>query len=311
MLTHNFIWQGRTDTEDGDAGRRWHQLVNQENSQFALVGLACDIGVAANKGRIGAAKGPDAIRAALANLPWHLSGSFTDAGNINATDDLEQTQHLYAEQISQQLQQNRLVIGLGGGHEIAWGSYQGLVNAIASDNSIGIINFDAHLDLRKPAPHTSSGTPFRQIAEYCQANKREFHYACLGVSKAANTPALFDYAASTNTHILLDKNCSFNNAKDCLTPMLQKIDALYVTSCLDAFPAAIAPGVSAPSALGIQPELVIEVLHWLAKSQRDLGYSWRLADIAEMNPDYDIDNRTAKLAARLVFEITEALSQSN
>lgn len=312
VLSNNFSWQGRTDSEDGEAGRRWHQMVNQgRHSQFALLGFNCDLGVAANKGRIGARAGADAIRSALANLPWHLSGSFTDTGNIIAADDLAQAQTAYAEQISAQLGNNKLVIGLGGGHEIAWGSYQGLKQATAAHKNIGIINFDAHLDLRKPAPHNSSGTPFRQIAEFCQAYNHKFHYSCIGVSKAANTPALFDFAASTNTGILLDKDCNFNNAKNCLVPMLQRIDELYLTICLDAFPAATAPGVSAPSALGIQAELVIDLLHWLAQCRSEYGFAWRLADIAEMNPKYDIDSRTAKLAARIVFEIAEALAQSN
>ena len=84
--------------------------------------------------------------------------------------------------------------------------------------------------------------------------------------------------------------------------MLSAVDELYVTVCLDVFPANIAPGVSAPSALGISVEFVIQMIHWIAQSQSTFHYNWRLADIAEMNPNYDIDNRTAKLAARLIYE---------
>ena len=91
--------------------------------------------------------------------------------------------------------------------------------------------------------------------------------------------------------------------------MLKEIDELYVTICLDAFPAYLAPGVSAPSALGISPQFVIAILHWLRKSQEKFNYSWRLSDVAEMNPLFDIDNRTAKLAARLIFEILNAKSE--
>jgi formiminoglutamase len=58
--------------------------------------------------------------------------------------------------------------------------------------------------------------------------------------------------------------------------------------------------------LGISPQFVINMLHWLAESQSDLSFNWQLADVAEMNPTYDIDNRTAKLAARLIFEILQA-----
>ena len=59
-------------------------------------------------------------------------------------------------------------------------------------------------------------------------------------------------------------------------------------------------------ALGISPLFVINMLHWLAQSQSIFNYRWQLADVAEMNPTYDIDNRTAKLAARLIFEMVNA-----
>lgn len=59
---------------------------------------------------------------------------------------------------------------------------------------VGIINLDAHLDLRF-ADCASSGTPFRQLALECDAQQRGFHYTCIGVSRAANTQALWDEAA--------------------------------------------------------------------------------------------------------------------
>ena len=88
--------------------------------------------------------------------------------------------------------------------------------------------------------------------------------------------------------------------------MLRHVDHLYITVCLDAFPGHLAPGVSAPSSLGISLKFVIECIRWLAQSQQDYGYQWQLADVAEMNPQFDIDNRTAKLAARIIFEMVQA-----
>ena len=82
---------------------------------------------------------------------------------------------------------------LGGGHEIAWGSFQGLARWLESrgdDGAVLVLNLDAHFDLRTGRPG-SSGTPFDQIASYCQERGRKLQYACLGVSRLANTPALF------------------------------------------------------------------------------------------------------------------------
>lgn len=306
-LDKTYQWQGREDTEEGQHGLRWHQVMNnqKQTKSCSLLGFECDLGVAANKGRVGAAKGPNGIRHALANQAWHADCSLWDAGNIVAASHLADAQHHYAQQITQSLNQHSFVIGLGGGHEMAWGSYQGLTQHLGAEpnKKIGIINFDAHFDLRNPSKQTSSGTPFRQIAEYCQTHQKPFNYACLGVAAASNTSALFAYAKQTKTRYLLDIDCNLKAAKQLLEPMLKEVDELYVTVCLDAFPASIAPGVSAPSALGISVEFVINMLHWIAQSQSAFDYNWRLADIAEMNPTYDIDNRTAKLAARLIYEI--------
>lgn len=308
--TDNFHWQGRQDSEDGDAGHRWHNRVshNAAHQAVALHGYSCDKGVAANKGRIGAKNGPDAIRAALANIAWHLPGGAYDAGNTSESESLPHTQDHYANTINALLSDHELVIGLGGGHDIAWGSYLGLSENLKHrpDNTIGIINFDAHFDLRVPAPDTSSGTPFYQVAQHCEQTRQAFHYGCLGIAETSNTRALFERADTLQVAYLSDMQCSMSATRELLIPMLNQVDELYVTVCLDVFSADQAPGVSAPSAFGIEPGYVIETLHWLAACQESFGYRWRLTDIAEMNPRFDIDGRTAKLAARLIHEVCKA-----
>lgn len=325
-LNTSYIWQGRQDLEYAELGQRIHQVINKDKHHtsaekiYTLIGFECDKGVAANKGRVGASMGPNAIRDALANIAWHGNSSVTlqDKGNVEATGTLECAQDHFAKQIAECLTSSQLIIGIGGGHEIAWGSYQGLAQHIGSNRGldrpakkIGIVNFDAHFDLRNPHPSASSGTPFRQIAEQCIERNQNFDYACIGLSQSANTEALFKYAKQVKVRYLFDINCKVKAAKKLLKPLLTDIDELYVTICLDAFPSAIAPGVSAPSTLGISPHFVIKLIHWLADSQEKYCYNWHLADIAEMNPSFDIDNTTARLAARLTFEVMNAHSKIN
>ncbi|MFA0703754.1 formimidoylglutamase, partial [Vibrio sp. 10N.222.48.A8] len=79
--THNFVWTGRNDLEDGELGTRVHHITTQVQSNVlnegltdnavALVGFASDAGVARNKGRVGAKQAPNLIRQALANMAWH------------------------------------------------------------------------------------------------------------------------------------------------------------------------------------------------------------------------------------------------
>src|SRR3546814_12598663 len=75
---------------------------------------------------------------------------------------------------------------------------------------------------------------------------------------------------------------------------MARADLIYLTIDLDVLPAAVAPGVSAPAALGV-PLYVVEAFTNRIKASGKL----RLAEIAEMNPEYDIDNHTDRAAARL------------
>ncbi|GGW88074.1 formimidoylglutamase [Alteromonas halophila] len=304
------LWNGRIDSEDGEAGHRWHQRVSFDNKasqgDTVLIGYPNDAGVIANKGRPGASGGPNALRQSLASLPWQLTGNLIDSGDSDIADDLATTQQHFADAVDRYLNQGARVIGLGGGHDIAWGSWQGLKKA-RPDARIGIINLDAHLDLRPCDTVTSSGTPFRQIARWCEANSQPFHYACLGVSEAANTTALLDYAKASGTRVLRDFRFSADRAATLVSSMLDEIDELYVTVCMDAFPAASAPGVSAPAALGIPASEVVMFLRWLGVEVTNRRINWRLSDIAELNPSFDKDHKTSRLAARMGFELARSM----
>ena len=69
---------------------------------------------------------------------------------------------------------------------------------------------------------------------------------------------------------------------------------------MDGFSSAYAPGVSAPSTLGLTPNFVYKVLAFLFQSKKVIS-----CDIAELNPDFDVDDSTAGLAARLVDYIVQ------
>ncbi|TQV78885.1 formimidoylglutamase [Exilibacterium tricleocarpae] len=311
------LWQGRADTGESAPVWRWHQRVEAWDRQqpatpgMALVGFACDEGVRRNGGRVGARQGPAAIRRALANLAWHGETRCFDAGDIICSDrGLESAQDELAAHLSGLLHRRLVPVVLGGGHEIAWGSFQGLAGAVAAGAevapTIGVINFDAHFDLRNPAPGASSGTPFRQIAHWCERQGCDFHYLVLGINPSANTQALFQFAEANQVRWRTDIDCRagadvavYRELEQFVAPL----DYLYVTVCLDVFSACYAPGVSAPAAVGIEPAWVIAAVRALKNLCREHAVGWLMADIAELNPCFDSDDRTAKLAARLVHEI--------
>ncbi|MGB3152332.1 MAG: formimidoylglutamase [Maribacter sp.] len=281
---------------------------NSSKKKIALLGYSCEEGVKRNLGRTGAANGPDAIRKQLGKLPNHLAPEvfLADIGTITCVkEDLEATQTTLSQKISEVLALNTFPIVLGGGHDVAYGSYNGIKKHMGSSKTIGIINFDAHFDLRSNQNENNSGTPFYQIAQDCKINGRHFHYLCLGVRKDANDRTLFQTAKELEVkYILRDTfRIEFHNEINAwINAFIKNVDAVYVTIDLDGFSSAYAPGVSAPSPMGFTPDVVLESLKTISSSGKLCAL-----DIAEMNPNFDVDNQTARLAASLIHSVIHTL----
>lgn len=301
-------WQGRVDREESGFAARWHQCIGAPRADahgVTLLGFACDAGVVRNQGRAGAAAGPAALRRALAGIALDAPGALYDAGDVVCgADALETAQAAYAQSVHALLADGQRVIGLGGGHEIAFGSFCGLFDALQAAGHaaprIGIVNFDAHFDLRADA-RPSSGTPFRQIAERCAQEGTAFRYQCFGISRFANTAALFERARALGVHWREDEDLTqlqLPDARAELQTLLDSVDHLYLTVCLDVLPPALAPGVSAPSARGIELAVLEPLLDAAVASGK-----LRLFDLAELNPQFDRDQQSARVAARLVARV--------
>ena len=301
-MNQTFTWQGRNDG-DTEEHRRIHQIINQEQTaEYALIGFSSDEGVKRNKGRIGAAEAPNVIRSQLANLPVHQNIHLQDLGNVICEQgQLEQAQAALASRVQHSLEQGMKPIVLGGGHEVAFGSFSGLFKYVQQhqfQQKIGIINFDAHFDLRE-AEHVTSGTPFLNAAQLSAQHQQAFHYLCIGVAKHANTKVLFNTADRLNCRYIYDYELQLAQLPvliEKVQAFMDQVDVLYVTIDLDVFHASIAPGVSAPAVKGIDLN-IFEPLFQVIKHTGKI----RVFDVAECNPNYDLDNRTAKLAAYLIF----------
>ena len=310
------LWQGRIDHDEGELAQRWHQKVKvlgadpaKHSPGTVLLGFSCDDGVVRNHGRPGAAAAPAAVRKVLANFAWHQQLPVYDGGDVHSRDDaLEAAQFVLGTHVAAALAAGHRPLIIGGGHEVAWASWQGLATwarapageATALPRHIGVINFDAHFDLRAGEMSTS-GTPFRQIADDCKTHGRPFHYACFGVSRHANTAALYARAAELGACWLEDDQLMpshLDSARALLADFLGKVDAVHLSIDLDVLPAAIAPGVSAPAARGVELAVVETLINQIQASGKLI-----LAEIAELNPSFDIDNRTTRVAARLISRL--------
>ena len=305
------LWQGRK----SNAHLYLHEkvicvdIIKQETKKtIAILSYACDVGVKRNQGRVGAVTGPEAIIKQLAKMPNHLDNNtkLLDVGTVFCIDEnMEQAQQTLAKTVTSLLKNNNFPIVLGGGHDIAYGHYNGILNAVEKHKTIGIINFDAHFDLRANTNGNNSGTPFFQIAEDYKTNNRPFKYLTLGIREDANDASLFKTAKELGVTVI--KNEDFNlyqtkNIQEQISSFINNVDVVYTTIDLDGFSSAYAAGVSAPSPMGFSPDIALQCLQTIIKSGKLIS-----VDIAEMNPEYDIDNQTAKLAASLAHTILHSI----
>lgn len=303
-------WRGRIDTEEGPGSIRWHQKVLPASTgcpglTVGMLGFACDAGVRRNKGRLGAAAGPFALRNQLSNLAWHGDDdlSVTDFGTVEVEDDsLEQGQDELASRVAEALPSVSRLLVMGGGHETAWGSFSGLARLFDPTNTrIGIVNLDAHFDLRMTGEQgPSSGTPFAQIAE--RYGPEAFHYCCLGLARSSNTYSLFERARALGVSYREDRNMRVSDIPEVLNQLrefCQGLDMVYLTIDLDVLPHYQAPGVSAPAARGVALEVVQAVIDELEHIAGSLPRGMPLVEISELNPEFDQSGVTAKTAALL------------
>lgn len=307
-------WQGRTDGLTPDA-LRWHQVVKIAGDTLpvlepgqkgiAFLGFACDEGVRRNKGRTGAVAGPAALRKICANFPVHFDHHILlDAGDIVCDgQQLEAAQEALSARVQQLLAAGYLPVLFGGGHEIAYGHERGIRQFMQGEEQLGIINFDAHFDLREPdAAGPSSGTGFWQMAQDRKAAGKPFHYLALGIQQNSNTRRLFNTADELGVEYLpasLFQPKYHERLIGAIQAFMSRNDRIYLTTCLDVFAAPYAPGVSATAYNGLVPDaLFLDCFRTILRSGKLAG-----VDIAELNPSLDEDDRTAKLAASLVFEI--------
>lgn len=308
-------WQGRTDVPIDSCFYQRINLINLLTQKpekakpnelaFALIGFKCDEGVQRDLGRSGASEGPVAIRQRLTNLPiQNPQIRLYDVGNIVCTDhDLEASQAALAEIVAMLLELHIHPIVIGGGHEAAWGHFQGIAKVYPPQKRLGIINFDAHFDLHplQPTHRPSATTAFYQVAVASQQEKRNFDYNCIGVQHAGNFRESFDIAKQYNTKMILADELHQGQQEKCVDfvdRVLDENDMIYMSLSLDVFSPAFAPGVSSIQPLGLNPWHLIPLIRQIASSGKVLCY-----DLVEHLPRYDIDHRTAKLAATLIYEI--------
>jgi len=235
----------------------------------------------------GVEKGPDKIVKHLEDF-WF---SETNVLPVYSFDEVSApTQKTIFDKIKMQ---NEFVV-LGGDHSLTYPCFK----AFASNhNNPGIIVFDAHPDLMETTDPVNHENYLRALIEHDVIKPENIILVGIRNSDPDEIKFLKEYKIKYfPMSVIADEGKE--TVCDAVMAAAKKFDALYLSIDLDAMDAAFAPGVTYPEVAGLTSR---EFLYFLQRIKKLKNL--KAADIVELNPDKDINNITALLAAKIVVEL--------
>ncbi len=264
-------------------------------AEVALVGCPQDEGVRRNRGRAGAAQAPAEIRRALYRYPVseaHEGLRLADLGDVRAGATLEETHDRLHAVVRHCLRLGLKVVVLGGGNDISYPDCSALAAEVPS---VLAFNIDRHLDVRAD-PVRNSGTPYRQLLQEGFLQPGGFHE--VGINSFANSLAYRRYLEDLGVgiHYLADLRARGVGAAVQALAGASSAEGIFFGFDMDVVAAAEAPGVSDPSPMGLTAKEICEIADVAARDPRT-----RVVEVSEVNPTYDRDGITCKLAANVIM----------
>lgn len=303
------LFYKRNDPRDRRLGEIIQRAAIRElvKDNISILGVPEDRGVLANKGRPGAAKGPDAVRSRLYKLTPGFNVDFGqlkiyDVGNI-ATEGLtlEQVHAAEQEAVSEIVSRGALPIVLGGGHDLTYPGVAGFaLGAKLRKGTMGLINVDSHLDVRTDEEGINSGTSFyRAITELPNEALNGDAFVEFGIQEQYNSPYYYNWVMERGGKVFTLRMVServMETFLQALSEVSRRANTIALSLDIDSVRSTEAPGASASNPSGLKaPEL--EKIAYLAGRSSKIRY----LDIMEVSPPLDEDNRTAALAASSLF----------
>lgn len=267
------------------------------SSDIVILGCPQDEGVRRNGGRPGSSEAPRAIRQQFYRLTtFNIRTKIFDLGDVTVDGSLEDIHERMSGIVAAILKDGKRLIVLGGGNDISFADGMAMSETYGPSGWIGV-NIDSHLDVRI-AEQRNSGTPYRQLLEGGYLLPSYFYE--VGYQTHFCSPIYYDYIRDLGVNrISLELLRSRTEADLELKENIRQKFIGHSTSVstffgfdMDVVRSADAPGTSAPSPLGLRAGEFITLVKYAASLANT-----RLIEFSEMNPKFDVDDRTAKLVA--------------
>lgn len=273
-----------------------------------LLGLPFDGAVL---GRRGAREGPEAVRAALAGmktcrLPEHRTAvAAADWGDVDLPPDAPvEEAHQAARRAAREAREaDATLVALGGDHSLTYPLARPHAEAV---DDLGVVNVDAHLDVRAVDGPPNSGSSFgRLLRDDLVAGA---HLVELGLRDFATSRTYVDWARDRGaTLVSADEARRTDPATlvaDAYQGPLEGVDAIYLSLDVDAVDQAHAPGVSAPTPGGLSSARFAALAR---EAVRQAPVPVAGVDLVETAPRHDPTDRTARTAALALAHVLAEL----
>ena len=223
-------------------------------------------------------------------------------------------QKLYTEVLNS-LNNNNFPLTLGGDHSIAIAS---ALASIKKYNNLGIIWFDAHGDFHTFESTISGnihGLPFAAICNYEKKDLADFHNgnfynpknAVLVGGRDIDKPGEINNLKNAGVTIFTTEDIRnlgidyvYNKAFEIAS---NGTNGVHVSYDLDVIDPNIAPGVSIPAVDGINLEEAYSFADYMIKNKEEI----KSIDLVELNPLRDIENKTEKIAKKILNDLIKNL----
>ncbi len=283
-----------------------------ETFKAVLVGFPYDEGATRNMGRAGSSTAPEEIRRAFYRLTPTKSAALPDA-EFRIFDAGDIKQHLKLEEaltklegvVATLLRYGYIPIVLGGSNDISHADFRACESV---HGRCGAINVDSHLDVRDYSRGINSGTSYRMLIDEQVLKGKDF--VEYGIQEFVNSREHLSFVRVSGAQVYtLTQIRSQSNAEAFMkayrTATLTA-ESAYVSFDVDSVRSSDAPGVSAPTPSGLTAEEILECAY-LAGSEPETA----MIDICEVNPRFDLDGHTSKLAALIIANFLTGLSNRN
>ncbi|MCE4605794.1 MAG: agmatinase family protein [Desulfurococcales archaeon] len=270
-----------------------------EKSNIILAGVPWDWNIT---GRPGSRFSPQTVRKYLYSLTtFHPTlGDFHcwihDAGDVRVAPGDWSTSSERIKVVMRKMfaYNDKTVVILGGDHSITGA----VLRALLDSGRVGLLFFDAHYDMRRLGEGYSSGTWLRELYE--EYGRGRLNTALVGVLEYSNPPYLSELAMKHGVKVVTLDDILRGGIEQALKTVdwlaNEGMDYYYISVDMDHLDQAYAPGVNAPSSIGMTPRETLAILEYAIKKLHPKG-----VDFTEVSPLVDLNDITSRLTASLVM----------